>query len=189
VALGLRQTEDGPYETDETERCPDIASLALRIPGGRVENGRVQEVGADTSDVVAVAGKDCNLDPKTSGRDLRDETIGDGSGSKVEGKYEDKLEGSRRIAQTGSCVAHDTQETHQHRYCAHDTETSDKQLSSINPLHTKPRANCTTPANGIDTETEVEGLGVAETDLLERSKSNLKSGQSYYPAWSRRNKV
>lgn len=167
AAPGLRQAEERPHKADQTERCPDKTSLALEVPGGGVENRRIQEVGADTSDVVAVASEDCTLDPKAGRRNLRDETISDGADGKIVGKHEDKEESGGRIAKSGRCVARNTQETHQHQHREHDTQTSDEQLSTTDPLHNEPRADGTAPADRVDTETKIKGLGIAEADLLE----------------------
>jgi len=94
-SLGLRKSEIRPNKREEAESAPNKATLSFQIPGSRVKNRWVEEVGDDAGDVVAVARNDDALDPQTRRWDLGDETVADGPDGDVVCEYEEHQQPAR----------------------------------------------------------------------------------------------
>lgn len=161
----FRQTEVCPHETGQAEAAPDKATLAAKIPRRRVEYGRIELVGANTGDVVAIARDHDGLNSQARRRHFGDERV-DGRANTDVVSEDIEAEQSRLCVTDRLIDLRNSQEADGDEDGEQRSQAADEERPPSDQRHDIPREDRPTKSNCVFANPKVKGLAIREPCLL-----------------------
>ena len=137
--LGLGQSEESPDQTDSSGSGPKVTRLGTKVPFGRVQHVWVEDTDNNTTDVVQVSGEDDSLGPQSSGSDLGDERVADGTDGDVVDEGEENEKTTNTVLSALGSSVDCTQDSGDQHDADQDTLSVEVKISSTERLHEEPR--------------------------------------------------
>jgi len=139
TSLGLGQSEESPDQTDGSGGSPEVTGLGSKVPCGRVQHVWVKNTDDDTTNVVQVSGKDDSLGPQSSGSDLGDERVADGTNGDVVDEGEENEETTDTVLSSSGSSVDCAQDGGDQHDADQDTLSVEVEISSTEGPHEEPR--------------------------------------------------
>lgn len=166
LALGLRQAEIRPHETEGAETRPEKPCLSAPVPRGRVDHARGDDVIEDADDIVEIAGQHDSFAAEAGGGDLGDETVADGADGEVVGEGVDDEHGADDPGGSGVGGRGQGDKADDQQEGVEADQAGEVEGAAAESGHQEPGEHGADGAEGVLAHGKVEGVGGVEPGLF-----------------------